>query len=41
MSGAFLCPGEEAAMPRRPNTPCRHPDCAALVPYGTKYRNKG
>ena len=24
-------------MPSRPNTPCRHPGCAALVPYGTKY----
>lgn len=24
-------------MPLRPNTPCRHPGCAALVPYGTKY----
>ena len=24
-------------MPMRPNTPCRHPGCAALVPHGTKY----
>lgn len=24
-------------MPYRPNTPCRHPGCAALVPYGQKY----
>ena len=24
-------------MPNRLNTPCRHPGCAALVPYGTKY----
>ena len=24
-------------MPNKPNTPCRHPGCAALVPYGTKY----
>ena len=24
-------------MPYRPNTPCRHPGCSALVPYGTKY----
>ena len=24
-------------MPFRPNTPCRHPGCAALVPYGQKY----
>ena len=24
-------------MPSRPNTPCRHPGCAALVPYGTKF----
>ncbi len=27
-------------MPNRPNTPCRHPGCAALVPYGTKYCDK-
>lgn len=27
-------------MPSRPKTPCRHPDCAALVPYGTKYCDK-
>lgn len=24
-------------MPRRPNTPCRHPGCANLVPYGQQY----
>ena len=24
-------------MPRRPNTPCKHPGCAMLVPYGTMY----
>ena len=24
-------------MPHRPNTPCRHPGCPALVPYGKKY----
>lgn len=24
-------------MPRRPNTPCKHPGCAKLVPYGTMY----
>ena len=24
-------------MPHRPNTPCKHPDCARLVPYGTMY----
>lgn len=24
-------------MPRRPDTPCRHPGCARLVPYGSKY----
>ena len=24
-------------MPSRPNTPCRHPGCVALVPYGQKY----
>ena len=27
-------------MPYRPNTPCRHPGCAALVPYGAKYCDK-
>ena len=27
-------------MPSRPNTPCRYPGCAALVPYGTKYCDK-
>ena len=27
-------------MPMRPNTPCRHPGCAALVPYGQKYCDK-
>ena len=24
-------------MPHRPNTPCKHPGCEVLVPYGTKY----
>ena len=24
-------------MPHRPNTPCKHPGCARLVPYGTMY----
>jgi 5-methylcytosine-specific restriction protein A len=24
-------------MPRKPNTPCKHPSCARLVPYGQKY----
>jgi 5-methylcytosine-specific restriction protein A len=24
-------------MPYRPDTPCKHPDCAKLVPYGTDY----
>lgn len=24
-------------MPRRPDTPCKHPGCARLVPYGRKY----
>lgn len=33
--------GKEAeTMPSRPKTPCRHPGCAALVPYGTKYCDK-
>ena len=27
-------------MPYRPNIPCRHPGCAALVPYGQKYCEK-
>ena len=27
-------------MPNRPNTPCRHPGCAALVPYGQQYCDK-
>lgn len=24
-------------MPRRPNTPCKHPGCGRWVPYGTLY----
>lgn len=24
-------------MPRRPDTPCKYPGCARLVPYGSKY----
>lgn len=24
-------------MPNRPNTPCKHPGCPVLVPYGRKY----
>ena len=24
-------------MPRRPDTPCKHPGCGRLVPYGSKY----
>ena len=24
-------------MPHRPNTPCKHPCCARLVPYGSQY----
>lgn len=24
-------------MPYRPNTPCKHPGCGRLVPYGTQY----
>ena len=24
-------------MPHRPNTPCKHPGCPKLVPYGTSY----
>ena len=31
---------EVKPMPKRPNTPCRHPGCAELVPYGTKYCDK-
>ena len=27
-------------MPRRPNTPCQHPGCPCLVPYGSKYCEK-
>ena len=27
-------------MPSRPNMPCKHPGCAALVPYGKKYCEK-
>lgn len=24
-------------MPRRPDTPCKHPGCGKLVPYGQRY----
>lgn len=24
-------------MPRRPNIPCKHPGCAALIPHGQMY----
>lgn len=27
-------------MPHKPMTPCRHPGCPALVPYGQKYCEK-
>ena len=27
-------------MPTKPNTPCRHPGCPALVPAGKKYCDK-
>ncbi len=27
-------------MPMKPNTPCKHPSCAAFVPYGTMYCEK-
>ena len=27
-------------MPMRPSTPCKHPGCAALVPYGQSYCEK-
>lgn len=27
-------------MPKRPNVPCKHPGCAALVPYGQQYCDK-
>ena len=36
----FHFSGKENAMPRRPNTPCKHPGCPALVPYGQKYCDK-
>ncbi|MCC8013656.1 MAG: HNH endonuclease [Eubacterium sp.] len=27
-------------MPKRPNTPCKHPNCSRLVAYGNKYCNE-
>lgn len=27
-------------MPRRPDIPCKHPGCAALIPYGQMYCEK-
>ena len=27
-------------MPSRPNTPCKHPGCPELVPYGKRYCEK-
>ncbi|WP_312072141.1 HNH endonuclease signature motif containing protein [Anaerotignum propionicum] len=27
-------------MPRKPNVPCKHPSCPALVPYGRSYCEK-
>lgn len=27
-------------MPRKPNVPCKHPGCPALVPYGRSYCDK-
>ena len=27
-------------MSMKPNTPCKHPGCPALVPYGTRYCEK-
>lgn len=27
-------------MPRKPDAPCRHPGCPALVPHGQKYCDK-
>lgn len=46
--GSFLLPGPViilsgtgyiggAAMPMRPKTPCKHPGCGRIVPYGRKY----
>ena len=34
---AGLFSWEENDTQHRSNTPCRHPGCAALVPYGQKY----
>ena len=30
----------ESTIPSKPNIPCKHPGCAALVPFGTKYCEK-
>ena len=35
--GAFLL---EETMPYKPNVPCKHPGCSALVPSGQKYCDK-
>lgn len=33
----FYAQMEVIVMPYRPRTPCRHPGCPALVPYGSAY----
>ena len=38
LTGWWNGTGEDVGtMPRRPNTPCKHPGCGRLVPYGTMY----
>lgn len=38
LTGWWNGTGEDVGiMPRRPNTPCKHPGCGRLVPYGTLY----
>ncbi|WP_320442607.1 HNH endonuclease [Ruminococcus turbiniformis] len=38
LTGWWNGTGEDVGiMPRRPNTPCKHPGCGRLVPYGIMY----
>lgn len=38
LTGWWNGTGEDVGiMPCRPNTPCKHPGCGRLVPYGTMY----